>query len=503
MSHAAVVDAEEKLEQHLEDPGHFEKAIPLVLLVESGHNARHRFDPVKLEELASSIRQKGIVQPLVVRPFVLDGENRFEIVAGARRYRASKLAGRTVVPCIVREYTDSDVLELQIIENIQREDLDPLEEAAGYAALIESNPSRYSAAFIADRIGREEKYVWDRMRLLALIDQAKKLLDERAITVSHATALSRLTPAQQKTLVHPDGALWTSEAHRLSFEDDIDSINEYDGLKPISVKELEVHIANHVRFNPKQAAEVAPLEFGEVAQLVEAAEAKPGRGKKVIHITQLSMVPADARDENERTFARASWKRADGQDDDAPRCEHAQLGVVAVGPDYGQAFDVCTAKDKCDVHWGKERREKQRNEKLRSSGQEEKAAAREDKHRQEQAEAAAKIDAAKEAFERAMPALVEALISQVKKSSPRVFSDLVLTYVDRQQDVAKIARAKLPAPRNGDAIVRQAALIVLLHELRAWQSWRTFPRVAKRFGIDVSKILKAQAQKAKPTKETK
>jgi hypothetical protein len=270
------------------------------------------------------------------------------------------------VPCVIRAYSDSAVLELQIIENLQREDLDPLEEAAGYQMLIASNPSRYSAAFIADRIGRSEKYVWDTLRLLNLVPEATALLEEGRITRSHAVLLAKLPAARQTAVIDPDeGGLFTSSQAALKFAvaaqdaagGDVE-LGPYAGKKAVSVRELEHYIADHVRFNLQEQAAMAPLDFGETATKVEQALAQPGRGKKVIAITHEYHVHPDAKDEKERTFGPTSWKRADGLVG-SHTCEHAVLGVVTAGAqEYGQSLEVCIAREKCAIHWKQEQRDK-------------------------------------------------------------------------------------------------------------------------------------------------
>src|SRR6059058_1541124 len=126
-----------------------------------------------LQHNAANIRQHGVLQPILVRPLP-DGEaGMYELVAGARRFRASKLAKRDSIPATVRELTDAQALELQVIENVQRVDVHPLDEAQGYAALIELQPDAYTVETIAARVGRSPAYVNGRLRLIQLIAEAK------------------------------------------------------------------------------------------------------------------------------------------------------------------------------------------------------------------------------------------------------------------------------------------------------------------------------------------
>ena len=133
--------------------------IPLAKIRESKTNPRHIFDEAKLAELAENIRQHGVLQPILVRPLPNGEAGTYELVAGARRFRASKLAKRESIPATVRELTDGQALELQVIENVQRVDVHPLDEAQGYAALIQLEANTYTVESIATRVGRSPAYV--------------------------------------------------------------------------------------------------------------------------------------------------------------------------------------------------------------------------------------------------------------------------------------------------------------------------------------------------------
>lgn len=465
------------------------EALGLSQLLESGHNPRTHFDPVKLADLAASIAQKGVVEPLVVRPLQSSVDLNpgvFEIIAGARRFRAARQAGLTHVPCVIRHYSDEDVLELTIIENIQRDDLDPLEEASGYRALIDANPGRYSAAYIAERIGKSEKYVWDRMKLLDLVPAAKGHLESGLITAGHGILLARLKPEDQlRALDVEQGGVFETE-HRLWDPQDENDIDPDTGeivearlsIKAVTVRELEGWIARHVRFDVIQAANAAPLDFGPVAEKVDRAAAQPGRGRKVIAITHEYQISEDARDAKERTFTQRAWKRADGLDGSLP-CEHAVLGVVSVGPGYGTAFDVCIEKDKCTVHWKAEIREREKNQKLRASGQATTAAkretaieAREQRERQERE----RLEARWKVF---FPALRKAVAAAVAKVPANLPKAIYLKVLENHRLPANTTPAQLQKALLADAIKDRFDGYVFFRnepELVAW---------AKVLGVDV------------------
>jgi ParB/RepB/Spo0J family partition protein len=148
--------------------------IPLTNIQESRTNPRRQFDETKLAQLADNISQHGVLQPVLVRPLPGGESGFYELVAGARRYRASRLAGRGTISASVRELTDTQCLELQLIENLQRADVHELDEARGYAALMQLQPETYTVETLAEKIGRSEKYVYARLRLTHLVDEVQQ-----------------------------------------------------------------------------------------------------------------------------------------------------------------------------------------------------------------------------------------------------------------------------------------------------------------------------------------
>ena len=144
---------------------------------------RTHFDEGSLEGLADSIRTHGIVQPLLVRR---QGD-RYELIAGERRWRAARLAGLSKVPVVVREVPDQDLLEIALIENIQREDLNPIEEAQAYKRLIENVGLTQEA--LASRVGRDRSYITNYLRLLKLPDDLQKLVVEGRLSTGHARTI--------------------------------------------------------------------------------------------------------------------------------------------------------------------------------------------------------------------------------------------------------------------------------------------------------------------------
>ncbi len=156
---------------------------------------RNRFDEVALERLVESIKEHGIVQPVLVRR---RGE-RFELVAGERRWRAAQRAGLTKIPAVIREVQDSDLLEIALTENLQREDLNPIEEAQAYKRLIENVGLTQEA--VAARFGRDRSYITNYLRLLRLPDDIQRLVEDGRLSTGHARTILGLShPDQQRRL---------------------------------------------------------------------------------------------------------------------------------------------------------------------------------------------------------------------------------------------------------------------------------------------------------------
>jgi ParB/RepB/Spo0J family partition protein len=170
--------------------------IPLIQLSPSSTNPRKYFSEVELESLALSIKEKGVLQPIIVRPDA-DG---YEIVCGERRFRAAMKAGLETMVCRVQELTDDEVLDLQIIENLQRRDVSPLEEAAGFHNLM-NGKKKLKVKDIAIRVGKSEVYVYNRLLLMNLSERSKSLLERDLITASHALELCKITPADQDAVL--------------------------------------------------------------------------------------------------------------------------------------------------------------------------------------------------------------------------------------------------------------------------------------------------------------
>ncbi len=257
------------------------RELPLNRLQAGRYQPRTRMDETALQELADSIREHGLLQPIVVRP--VEGE-RYEIIAGERRFRAAALAQLRTVPVIVKEVSDENALAIALIENIQREDLNPLEEAGAIRRLLEE--FNYTHEQAAQAIGRSRSATSNLLRLLNLADPVQTMLLAGDIEMGHARALLSLDRAQQILLAHQ------VVQRRLS-------VRETEKLVTAAVNAAEreaVMVANGTPASLATARRFAGLPDRDVARLreriadrlgteVEIVSKPSGKGKLVIYFS--------------------------------------------------------------------------------------------------------------------------------------------------------------------------------------------------------------------------
>lgn len=162
------------------------KKIPLSDIRSNPYQPRKRFDETSLQELADSIKEHGLFQPIIVKKSIKG----YEIVAGERRTRAARLAGFTDIPAIVKEYTDEEMAEIALLENIQREDLNPIEEAEAYEKIIEK--SSITQEELAKKVSKSRSYITNVLGLVTLPEEVKELVMEKKLSMAHAKILSKL-----------------------------------------------------------------------------------------------------------------------------------------------------------------------------------------------------------------------------------------------------------------------------------------------------------------------
>jgi ParB/RepB/Spo0J family partition protein len=169
------------------------RIVPLDHIEANPQQPRLAFDQETLDELAASIREHGVLQPILVRPV---GPNTYQLIAGERRLRASKLAGLDSIPALIEEIDDDTALEISIIENLQREDISPLDEAAMYDRMVSEHG--YSIRKLADKLGKDKGYVENRLRLADAPDEVRALVSLRKDTLSHAYELMKVQDPKRR-----------------------------------------------------------------------------------------------------------------------------------------------------------------------------------------------------------------------------------------------------------------------------------------------------------------
>ena len=187
--------------------------VPVAFLKPNRFQPRKTFAPEELQDLANSVKEKGVLLPILVRP-IAGTANEFEIVAGERRWRASQMAKLHEVPVVVREMTDSESLELAIIENVQRADLNAVEEAGAYQELIDR--FAYTQEKLAQEVGKSRSHIANTLRLLKLPDGVKAMVRDGRLTAGHARTLIGLPDAEERAREIVEGRLNVRQAEQRS-----------------------------------------------------------------------------------------------------------------------------------------------------------------------------------------------------------------------------------------------------------------------------------------------
>lgn len=220
-----------------DEPRRPDMVVPIENIEPNPDQPRRRFDPEHLEDLANSIREKGVIQPLIVRE---KAGGKYEIVAGERRWRASQKAQLHELPVIVREFNDTEVLEIAIIENIQRSDLNPVEEAAGYRQLMERFGHTQEA--MSKALGKSRSHIANLLRLLNLPQDIQDMVEEGKLSSGHARALITSDHAQviAKRIVNEGLSVRATEALVKKYASgDLDKPKKAKPAKDADTKALE------------------------------------------------------------------------------------------------------------------------------------------------------------------------------------------------------------------------------------------------------------------------
>ena len=237
-------------------------SLPISQVETCSSQPRKRFDDESLQELADSISQHGIIQPLTVRKL---SSGYYQIIAGERRWRAARLAGLQEIPVIVIEADDRKAAELAMIENLQREDLNPMEEAAGFQSLIESYHMTQEEA--AQRVGKSRSAVTNALRLLGLTPSVRKLVEEGKLSAGHARALVPLSPSLQESAASAivSGGLSVRQTEAL--------------VKRLSAEKIEAQVKD-----PDEVDYLAEAQNELKARLCRGVKIVPGRKKGRIEL---------------------------------------------------------------------------------------------------------------------------------------------------------------------------------------------------------------------------
>ncbi|WP_337743351.1 ParB/RepB/Spo0J family partition protein [Dysosmobacter sp.] len=264
-------------------------SLPISQVETCSSQPRKRFDDESLQELADSISQHGIIQPLTVRKL---SSGYYQIIAGERRWRAARLAGLQEIPVIVIEADDRKAAELAMIENLQREDLNPMEEAAGFQSLIESYHMTQEEA--AQRVGKSRSAVTNALRLLGLTPSVRKLVEEGKLSAGHARALVPLSPSLQESAANAivSGGLSVRQTEalvkRLSAEKKEAQVKDPDEVDYLAEaqNELKARLCRGVKIVPGRKKGRIELEYYGVDDLNDLLDALA-----VIKVSQLKKGP--------------------------------------------------------------------------------------------------------------------------------------------------------------------------------------------------------------------
>jgi ParB family chromosome partitioning protein len=347
--------------------------LPLNVLTESTTNPRHIFEDAALKELADSIRTQGILSPLLVRPL---NEQSFEIVAGARRYRAAQMAEAATVPVRIVNLTDAEALEAQLIENLQRRDVHPMEEAQGFRALLNLEEPKYSIEQISARTGKTPAFVASRLKLTELAPVVVEAFYREKIGVGHALLLAKLQPDKQE------------QALAACFKEEWSGGDRKAKRLLLPVRNLQFWIENNILLILKQApfnkrdAQLIPtagscvdcpkrtghnkLLFADVREdactdpTCYAAKLEAHVQKQIAAKPELVQISTayGQQQEGSKIVSRSKYVEIRPDKPDTPEkakwpeyktCKHTTEAIVSDGIDKGELRKVCTEAD-CPIH---------------------------------------------------------------------------------------------------------------------------------------------------------
>lgn len=328
------------------------KIIPISVIYESKTNPRRHFAEQPLKELAANVAKQGVLEPILVRHKPVPLANlSYEIIAGARRYRAAKIAKLTDVPVRICEMTDKQALEVQVIENLQREDVHELDEALGYKALMAK--AGHTVETLSAAVNKSASYIYQRLKLAELTTELQKLFYDGQLTAGHAILLARLTPADQKNLAR--------EATTMSVRALSDYIQRHVHLDlskaPFPLDSTEILATAKACIQCSKRTGANPQLFPDVSHKDSCTDRACYQAKSTAFVqiekqrltaeTGLKVVEVSHYWTDEKNVLRSgSWTPAGSK-----KCDHLAKGYVHGGEHGGKFIDVCLGKG-CKVHGG-------------------------------------------------------------------------------------------------------------------------------------------------------
>ncbi len=346
--------------------------IPLERIRESSRNPRRVFDEAQLQELATNIRSHGVLQAILVRPSPDGAAGTYELVAGARRFRASNIAGKDTIPATVRDLTDAECQEIRLIENLQRVNIHELDEGIGYRSLRDLRPDFYTMETIAAQVAKSPAYVKGRISLTELVPAAQTAFYDGKLTVAHGLEIARLQPKDQERAL-----IECFPGHRST-----GSILKDRKAQALTVRQLREWIEREIHLDLKNApfdtddANLLPeagacsacpkrtgnnpLLFPEIknkslcmdpachqAKVQAFVQLRVGplvkEGRKPVQISESPSWQVSPKAPN--TLYEGQYRRADREGE----CPHTKTAVIADGRKAGTVMHVCT-EEKCKTH---------------------------------------------------------------------------------------------------------------------------------------------------------
>jgi ParB family chromosome partitioning protein len=512
--------------------------LPLSILTESKTNPRRIFDDEALKELAASIRTQGILSPLLVRPLT---ERSFEIVAGARRYRAAQLAESETVPVRIVNLTDAEALEAQLIENLQRRDVHPLEEAQGFRALLNLDEPKYSIEQIAAKTGKSPAYCAQRVKLTELTAAVTEAFAKDEIGVGHALLLAKLQPAEQEQALsacfREDWNGGQGKAKRILLP--VRHLHQWIEQNILLILKDAPFSKTDAAVNPAAGACVDcpkrtggnALLFADIAEdactdpacyqskldgfVAQTIAAKP----KLVQISA-AYGPAPATNNGSAALPRNKYIEIKPQDPNAKKhrdwpeyqtCKSMTEAIVTEGTEKGELRKIC-ADAECPVHHPK---------KQRPAG-EERIKAEQEKQRREEALANAVGLRVLSAVTAAVPVrltkrdfvfIVERLLPQLEERRVEVLArsrgiKKAQASDSPQNGIAKLMGAYIHKAEEGE-LGRLLVEIVILHSARTQsETGKALKEAAQHYKVDTDAIAQkvkaefAAKEKAQATKKT-